>query len=123
MHFEKTTATPVGATAPGTGNTLAPTVERRAARRIPCDALVTWASAEIPPQTARMRDLSPRGLCFATSHAPAVGTVLEICGQTLRARAMVRTIRDGDDGQVLVGVEFDSVRFHDPHGLFAGRVG
>ena len=123
MYFEKTRGVPAGAQAPAARNPFPPTAERRAARRISCDALVTWASADIPPQTARMRDLSPRGLCFATSEAPAVGDVLEIHGETLRARAVVRTLREGEDGQVLVGVEFDSVRFHDPHGLFAGRFG
>ncbi len=97
--------------------------ERRSSLRRPHDAHVTWTTAGGGcSRTSRLRDLSPRGLSFTSDIALEPGTLLEIRGEALVARALVRNARCIGRDTHVVGVEFDHVRFHDPSGAFVSRL-
>lgn len=106
---------------PVTSPAAADDSDRRTISRLKRDARITWSTEDGRCQSAAVRDLSPRGMSFVTRMDLSPETPLEIRNEALYARAIVRNARRLEGDQHLVGVEFLTVRFHDPRGTFISR--
>ena len=82
--------------------------ELRATRRFPCSARFVGASATT--LSGEVRDLSPTGLCLATSTPVAKGKQLhlefELPSGPVEAVGEVRWSRPGGDGLLELGIRF-----------------
>ncbi|PLX84944.1 MAG: hypothetical protein C0617_06270 [Desulfuromonas sp.] len=93
--------------------------EQRAVRRMACREALTyhakWPGERMP---GRIRDLSPMGLCMAVDAPLPQGQVVKIDSAILSATVWVASCRAADGSDHAVGVEFITLHFHRPQGIF-----
>lgn len=95
--------------------------DRRTTTRLKRDARITWSIKGGKSHTSTISDLSPQGLSFVTQVQVRLGEALDVQSDAFRGRSIVRNVRHLDDGRILVGVQFESVRFHENRGSFISR--
>lgn len=96
---------------------------RRALERRPYNALLHYFLApDAPPQVGSLRDLSPLGLQFQCAEFLREDQIIRIVSEALVAIARVSHCGTSPSGRGYVtGVEFLTLRFHDPCGTFFSR--
>lgn len=95
--------------------------ERRSTTRLKRDASITWNVQGGRRHTSTISDLSPQGLSFVTRVQVRHGAAVDVRSDAFHGRSIVRNVRDLDDGSFLVGVQFESVLFHENRGSFVYR--
>lgn len=94
--------------------------DRRTLTRVSQAADITFFR-EWPPQThyrAAVRDLSPKGMQFVSTHSLNVGSIIKLESESVLAVARVISCREEPNGEYSTGVEFLTLRLASRRGTF-----